>query len=119
MSREHEKLEYCDCDGAGTCNGCTLFMCKVCRGAECDLTTECPGVKITPEQSKAITNGSLDYVGGAWVTYPDHQLEGCCKKCNEGIDHDEHQACQFTKCKVCGVDDSTPYGEYKLRGKCK
>lgn len=116
---EHVKLEWCTCGGAGRCNGCNLFMCKVCTGAECDLPKDCPGRPLTIEERDGISDGSLNYIDGKWIKYLDHKLEGCCDDCTNGVDHQKGQACQFTRCSVCGVDDSTKAGEYRLKGKCK
>jgi hypothetical protein len=50
------------CDGG-------LFACTVCNGAEGSLPTDCPGKKMTEEQSNAIYAGTLDYrEGRGWVT---------------------------------------------------
>lgn len=54
------------CDD-GNCNLCQLFVCRVCGGAECSLTVDCPGTAITPEQSDLICAGKLDYLQGEWV----------------------------------------------------
>lgn len=63
----------CECERRGEpCNergpSCVLFFCSVCRGAESDLTSECCGRPITEEESKAITDGKLDYKRGEWYT---------------------------------------------------
>lgn len=114
---KHVKDNYCTCDGAGTCNGCNLFMCKICKGAECDLPEECPGRPLTNSERDAITDGSLNYIDDQWITYKDHVFAPCCN-CGDSCQSDTI-ACNFTKCTVCGVEDSTKYGEHKLKGKCK
>lgn len=50
-----------------------LKHCKICGGAEGSLPTDCPGVKMTPEQDDAVYQGLLDYTGGAWA--PGQHLE--------------------------------------------
>ena len=63
------KIEY-SCireDCGGTCFGCTLGSCSVCRAAEGGLATECPGVPISEEQADAICAGKLDFIGGRWM----------------------------------------------------
>ncbi len=47
----------------------SLGHCKVCGGAEASLTTECPGVRITEEQDRAIVAAELDFVGGVWQRF--------------------------------------------------
>lgn len=63
----HEKKEYCMCDGAGTCTGCTLFMCKNCGAAEGTLPTHCPGVFLTGKQEDDIYKGKLDFKEGQGI----------------------------------------------------
>jgi hypothetical protein len=38
-----------------------LSLCKVCGGAECALTTNCPGRKLTNKELDLICNGELDF----------------------------------------------------------
>lgn len=45
-----------------------LQHCKICGGAESSLPTQCPQRKLLPAEEAGITDGALDYVGGAWVT---------------------------------------------------
>lgn len=47
-----------------------LHLCDVCGGAEGSLTTDCPGVKMTAEQSDAVYLGDLDFVDGEWRKHP-------------------------------------------------
>ena len=62
----HKKGGYCTCDGAGSCTYCTLFVCSICGGAEGDLPTHCPGVKLTEEQRQNIVDVKLDFINGKW-----------------------------------------------------
>lgn len=64
---KHKQKEYCTCGGAGTCTGCTLFVCDICNGAEGSLPTHCPGRRMTEEEEKLVFNGSLDYQNGKWI----------------------------------------------------
>lgn len=43
-----------------------LVYCTVCDGAEGELTTDCPGVKMTREMRYAVVTGSADYKDGKW-----------------------------------------------------
>lgn len=47
-----------------------LAHCKVCGGAEASLPTECPGVRMTPEQEARVYAGFDDFVNGAWRPTP-------------------------------------------------
>ncbi|GAB4161699.1 MAG: hypothetical protein Fur003_5000 [Candidatus Dojkabacteria bacterium] len=116
---KHIEDKYCTCGGAGRCTGCNLFTCKTCGGAEADLPTDCPGTRLTSEQRAGIAEGSLDFIGNEWIKYEDHVFESCCSKCRENACPKETQACVFSRCKVCGIDDSTKFGEYQLKSKCK
>jgi hypothetical protein len=49
------------CDGG-------LFSCTVCDGFEGTLPTDCPGTRMTQEQSDATYDGNLDYrEGRGWI----------------------------------------------------
>lgn len=64
---EHVK-HACSAEDCQWCSDSNeLFLCGVCNGAEGELTTECPGVTMTPEQLEASLAGTLDYVAGAFV----------------------------------------------------
>lgn len=63
-----ERHEKCDrpypcpiCDGG-------LASCTVCGGAEGDLTTDCPGVRVSADTQDKVYRGELDFVGGKWLT---------------------------------------------------
>ena len=43
-----------------------LAHCKVCGGAEGSLPTECPGVRMCPEQEARVQAGFDDFINGAW-----------------------------------------------------
>ena len=45
-----------------------LTLCKVCRGAEGAMPTDCPGERLTGDQLDEIYSHRLDYKGGEWVT---------------------------------------------------
>lgn len=44
-----------------------LLNCIVCGGAEAQAPSECPGVRMTPEQMDAVAARKLDFNGGKWV----------------------------------------------------
>lgn len=56
----------CNDDRCCVCNG-GLASCDVCGGGEASLPTECPGVGMTEEQSRAVRYGKLDFIGGVWM----------------------------------------------------
>jgi hypothetical protein len=45
--------------------GCAA--CRVCKGFEGTLTTECPCVPMTTTQDEDVYNGRLDFMGGQWI----------------------------------------------------
>jgi len=49
-------LVICDCNGE-----VVLALCKVCGGAEASLPKNCPGRRLTEEESSKIINGQLDF----------------------------------------------------------
>ena len=50
------------------CDG-ELAFCTTCKSGEGDLTTECCGRPITEDEShKIYTLGTLDFIGGKWIT---------------------------------------------------
>lgn len=62
---KHDYYTSCgrdECDGS--CNLCTLAVCKLCGGGEGSLTTECPGEKYDYD---AVYAGVKDYRNGEWV----------------------------------------------------
>ena len=60
--RDNEEGRSCNiCDGG-------LAFCKVCRGAEASLPTECPGRRMTDREEELVTSGRIDFVNGQWVT---------------------------------------------------
>lgn len=44
-----------------------LARCGVCGGAECSLTTDCPGEKIPYDMQDAICAGEIDFFSGVWL----------------------------------------------------
>lgn len=46
--------------------GCAA--CRICKGAEGTLTTDCCGAPITYEESEAIYAGQIDFKGGKWIS---------------------------------------------------
>lgn len=73
MKHDYKTPADCDCVGTiceGRCNICDggLALCKVCGGAEGSLPKECPGSRMTSDQEDAVYAGTLDFVGGKWVT---------------------------------------------------
>jgi hypothetical protein len=67
MATQHVRQECTDPDCTGNCNLCNLFMCKVCKGAEGSLPTDCPGRKLTDAEEDAIMAGRLDFKNGEWA----------------------------------------------------
>lgn len=47
------------------------FLCRNCGGFEGSLATHCPDREITPEESEAIYDGTLDFVDGVWLKSAD------------------------------------------------
>jgi hypothetical protein len=45
-----------------------LALCRICNGAEASMPTQCPGVKMTPEQKDEVQAGTLDFDEGCWLT---------------------------------------------------
>lgn len=71
MSTGHRASD-CGCIAKyGFCNeessACVLFMCKVCKGAEGELTSECCGRRMTEEECTEVLQGNLDYKRGEWI----------------------------------------------------
>lgn len=64
------KFDRCkpDCDDP-YCNICQggLALCSVCRLYEGGLTTECPGVPVSADDSDRIYRGEVDFRDGQWV----------------------------------------------------
>lgn len=44
-----------------------LGLCVVCGAAEGELTTDCPGHKVTEEIKQKVYQGKLDFFGGQWI----------------------------------------------------
>ena len=68
--RQHQLAKTCgsgnpDCQ-CGICEG-ALSSCDVCKGAECSLTTECPGIAMIGEVQDAICRGDLDFKDEKWI----------------------------------------------------
>lgn len=65
---EHVYEVHFDChhEHCPICEG-GLANCTVCHGAECALTTECPGKPMTDDQMTLVCARRLDYVNGAWL----------------------------------------------------
>lgn len=57
----------CECSRTGCmfCDG-GLWACTVCGGLEGGMPSTCPGEHMTPEQSKAVYAGLLDFRDGRW-----------------------------------------------------
>lgn len=62
------KLHTCarDCEGCVYCRG-GLAFCDVCKGAEAQLPTECPGAQMDDALQEAVALGRRDFIGGAWI----------------------------------------------------
>ena len=66
--RWHGPKDHTNPNDSETCQACVLDVCEVCKAVEAELPTECPGVKMTWEQLKAVQDGTLDYRGGRWIS---------------------------------------------------
>ena len=44
-----------------------LAFCEVCKCAEGELPTECPGRPVNEETREEIYSGQVDYLNGEWV----------------------------------------------------
>jgi hypothetical protein len=73
----HEYVEHigpCEerrADGLST--GCViceggLSFCRVCRGAEGTLTTDCPGEPMSEALENAVFRGKVDFRSGIWLS---------------------------------------------------
>lgn len=52
---------YCSiCDGG-------LAVCDVCKAAEGELTTQCPGYAVPSDIRDTVYAGALDFKNGEWV----------------------------------------------------
>lgn len=47
-----------------------LVSCRICRGAEGSLPTECPGVRMSPAMEGRVYAAVMDFVDGAWKSTP-------------------------------------------------
>jgi hypothetical protein len=69
MKHKWEDPKTCKCGGhTQKCAVCDfgLAFCIVCRGAECQITTECCGRPLTEEEGELVCRGDLDYEMGVW-----------------------------------------------------
>lgn len=66
--RAHALATGADCPEDCACCICVgqLSYCKVCKGGESSLPSECPGVEMTDEQQRYVTYGALDFKNGEW-----------------------------------------------------
>ncbi len=44
-----------------------LGQCRVCKSAEGEIPTHCPGREMTPAEKQDVYDGRLNYVGDEWV----------------------------------------------------
>jgi hypothetical protein len=67
---KHTWYVHDNCNQPGTCMWCDggLGWCTVCGAFEGQLTTHCPGRKLTEEELEATYAEKLDFVGGLWIT---------------------------------------------------
>jgi hypothetical protein len=56
--RPHQIIDVPEHEGLG--------QCSVCRGAEGELPTECPGRPMTPTECDLVFSGELEFVRGCW-----------------------------------------------------
>jgi hypothetical protein len=71
MNRSHTYLVHApgQCPEDRHCSICDggLSLCTVCHGAEGTLPAECPGVKMTDEQQRAVYAGEINFTNGEWT----------------------------------------------------
>lgn len=60
-------LHTCKDEDCSVCRG-ELAYCEVCGGAEGSMPTDCPGVRMTAEQSDNVYARKQDFLKGEWVT---------------------------------------------------
>lgn len=65
--RKHIREHHTNCEKT-SCFVCELTVCVVCGAYEGGLASECPGVKLTTQQTEDIYVGKIDFIGGKWVT---------------------------------------------------
>jgi hypothetical protein len=77
MNHTYYTSEDCTCEDNNGCWICTniteggLTCCKVCKGIEGSLTTECCGRPLSSaEQDQIYNKGDLDFRNGLWVREP-------------------------------------------------
>lgn len=68
---KHRYAEPADCQCGGQTQRCAvcdfgLCICRVCKGAEAAMPTECPGRPMTEEERELIARGDLDFDMGVW-----------------------------------------------------
>lgn len=64
----HRRRE-CDEEECMVCEG-GLALCTTCGGAEASMPTECPGRKMTADESDNVQAGNIDYRNGRFVCTP-------------------------------------------------
>lgn len=69
---DHRWHDHTNCDHDGEVRECPiceggLSLCLTCGAAEGELTTDCPGRKMTGGERYAAFAGGMDYVAGLWV----------------------------------------------------
>lgn len=85
VPREHVD-HVCTCYRTGCmfCDG-GLFACDACGAFEGATPDECPGERMTEDQSEAVYNGQLNYRAGAW-------RDECCQIRRPVYDADAYMA---------------------------
>jgi hypothetical protein len=76
--RDHDDIGCMFCDGG-------LFACTVCDAFEGATPDECPGVRMTREQSDDVYAGRLNYRAGQW-------RQECCQIMRHTHDQDAYMA---------------------------
>lgn len=72
-------------DCGGTCFGCNIPVCKLCKLFEGALTTDCPGAIVSwEEQDRIYKDGNLDFRGEAWVNEPNPHNQDVAKWAKQG-----------------------------------
>lgn len=56
----------CDREDCVVCRG-DLSLCTVCGLAEGQLTTDCPGERVSPQKGEEVYRGHIDFKEGKWV----------------------------------------------------
>jgi hypothetical protein len=63
----HGPQDHADPEASDRCQACVLALCIVCGAGECELTTDCPGHRVSDARREEVCAGRLDYWSGVWL----------------------------------------------------